>query len=129
MSNIDEHRRRVQISLHFVIIVISRCRKKYKLKMPGGKSGGCVWNSEFSEIFPGFTSAKNGKKDHCHCKPCGKDLSIFHKGKTDIANHIKTKDHIANCKKVAGTQTLDKLFNGRVFNIVCLFTVCCYFFL
>lgn len=80
--------------------------------MPGNKSGGCIWNDEYGKTYPEITSAKNGKKDHFHCKPCAKDLSLYHKGKADIDKHIITKDHIANCKKVAGTPTLDKLFSG-----------------
>lgn len=88
--------------------------RKDKLEMPGNKSGSCKWNNEYSKSYPGITSAKNGKKDYCHCTHCGKDLSIHHKGRVDIEKHLKTKEHITNCKKVAGTQTLDKLFNGMI---------------
>lgn len=62
-----------------------------------------------------MTCAKNGKTDHCHCNRFGKDLSIRHKGRADIEKHLETKEHIVNCKKVAGTKTFDQLFSGSVF--------------
>lgn len=79
----------------------------------GNKSGGCKWNNDFGKLFPGITAAKNGKKDHCHCVPCKKDISIFHKGKKDIENHVNTKDHKGNVNKSAGTLTLTSHFNGK----------------
>lgn len=85
--------------------------------MPGPNSGGCIWKNEYSKTYPGITSAKNGKKDHCHCNHCEKDLSIRHKGRADIEKHVKTNEHIANCKKKAGTPTLIQMFSGRIFKL------------
>lgn len=118
----------MHISLHLVVVTVG-LKQKQKVKMPGGKSGACVWNEEYANVYQGITKAKNGKKDYCYCNPCNKDLSIHHKGKADIEKHIGTKEHQANCKKVAGTPTLHKLFNSKAFNFLCLFTVVHYFFL
>lgn len=107
------YRQRMHISLHIVIVVFRPFKRRTKVEMPGDKSGSCRWNSEYSKTFPGITSAKNGKTNYCHCTHCGKDLSIKHKGRADIEKHLKTKEHIANTIKVAGTLTLDKLFSGN----------------
>lgn len=94
-------------------VSIACCSLKRK-KMPGNKSGGCVWQDEFTTSYPGSAPAKNRKKDHFHCIPCGKDLSLFHKGKKDIETHMKRADHQANCKKSAGTKTITQLFSGKI---------------
>lgn len=73
--------------------------------------GSCTWSEKLARAYPGFTAAKNGKTDYCHCNLCDKDISIRHKGKTDIENHMKTTDHNRNSKKVAGTQPLTVHFN------------------
>lgn len=75
--------------------------------------GGCVWQNSYSKKYPGFVAAKNGKKDHCFCNPCGKNVSIFHKGPKDIEKHVNTKEHQRNCEKMAGTQTLHVHFSGK----------------
>lgn len=89
--------------------------------MTSNKSGGCKWNDGFSNTYPGFTAAKNGKKDHCHCVPCNKDLSIYHKGKKDIEKHLNTNEHKSNCLKIANTKSLPSLFNGKFISRIFLF--------
>lgn len=91
------------------------------LKMSSNKSGGCKWNDGYSKSYPGFTAAKSGKKDHCRCVPCNKDLSIYHKGKKDIEKHMNTNEHKSNCTKIAGTKPLPNLFNGKLISRTFLF--------
>lgn len=86
-----------------------------KAKMPGSKSGACKWNDALTKDFPGITAAKNGKPDHFHCTHCRKDLSLHHKGRKDIESHIQTNEHQKNVKSIAGTPTLDRLFNGEAY--------------
>lgn len=89
--------------------------------MPGPKSGACKWNDDFIRDFPGLTAAKNGKLDHFHCTHCRKDLSVHHKGRKDIETQIQTNEHQKNMKAVAGTPTLDMLFNGEAYGYFLLF--------
>lgn len=87
------------------------------LKMSKKKGGGCIWNNEFSKLFPGMTVAKSGKRDHCHCGPCAKDLSFYHKGKKDIEKHLSTKEHKGNCAKLVATKSLPNIFAGKFIQI------------
>lgn len=75
-------------------------------------SGFCVWNDSISVQFPGFERAKNGKRDHCFCTHCNKDISIHHKGKKDIEKHISTNEHSKNVSKSVKTKPLTVHFNG-----------------
>lgn len=75
--------------------------------------GSCVWKPEYGKKYPGFTAAKNGKTDQCHCKVCGKDISIRYKGQKDIETHLKANKHKEKCKTVASVQTLPSYFDGK----------------
>lgn len=83
--------------------------------------GPCKWSEGYSKTYPGFTAAKNGKIDHCHCILCDKDISIHYKGLKDIEKHVNTNAHKQNRMKLAGTQPLPVYFSGkrRLLRLMC----------
>ncbi|KAB0805402.1 hypothetical protein PPYR_02372 [Photinus pyralis] len=66
----------------------------------------CKYSDDMLKEFP---SVKKGKiSTEVFCNVCSSSLSIAHKGKKDIEDHLKTEKHKKNLRSQAGASGLQK---------------------